>query len=407
MPIVSPSTSAGGNHPKPQNNGAKPFPFLNLRAQYAEIRQDVLDGVNRVLETQGFILGSEVKALEDAVAALVEVPFAIGCASGSDALLLSLMALGIGPGDEVVTTPFTFVATVGAIVRLGARPVFVDIDPATFNMDPTLVETAMTDRTRAIIPIHLFGLSANLDPIMEIADRHHVPVVEDAAQALGARYKDRPAGSIGATGCLSFFPSKNLGGAGDGGMITTSDPALAERLRILRVHGGKRKYHYDVVGINSRLDALQAAILRAKLPHLDHWTRARRDNAERYCQLLGEAQLTDAIQLPTCPQNCFHVYNQFTIRVTNRDGLREFLLQRGVPTEIYYPVPLHLQPAFGFLGYKGGQFLESESASREVLSLPIDPSLASEQQVAVVNAITEFYSDAESANERRFSECLA
>jgi dTDP-4-amino-4,6-dideoxygalactose transaminase len=319
------------------------------------------------------------------------VPFAIGCASGSDALLLSLMALGIAPGDEVITTPFTFVATVGAVVRLGARPVFVDIHPATFNLNPSLLEAALSDRTRAIIPIHLFGLSADLDPIVEIASRHDLAVVEDAAQALGARYKGRPVGGIGATGCLSFFPSKNLGGAGDGGMITTRDPALAERLRILRVHGGKRKYHYDVVGINSRLDSLQAAILRAKLPHLDRWTQARRDNAERYRQLFAEPQLLDVVQLPGYPSNCFHVYNQFTIRVKERNRLREFLHARGVPTEIYYPVPLHLQPAFECLGYKEGQFPESEAASREVLSLPIDPSLDREHQAAVVDAIAEFY----------------
>ena len=391
MPVVSPPVAVGGAHPKSEDNGVKPFQFLNLRAQYFEIQDEVLETVNRVLQAQGFILGPEVKALEQAIAAMVEVPFAIGCGSGSDALLLSLMALNIGPGDEVITTPFTFVASVGAVVRLGARPVFLDIDPETFNMNPSLVEAALSNRTRAIIPIHLFGLSADLDPIMEIANRHNVPVVEDAAQALGARYGDRPIGGIGATGCLSFFPSKNLGGAGDGGMITTRDPALAERLRILRVHGGKRKYHYDLIGINSRLDSLQAAILRAKLPYLDRWTQARRENAECYRELFSEAQLLDVVKLPACPSNCYHVYNQFTIRVTERDQLQESLRERGIPTEIYYPVPLHLQAAFGFLGYREGQFPESEAASLQVLSLPVDPSLSLEQQVAVVNSISEFY----------------
>lgn len=391
MSVVSPLAAGQEARRGIEGKVAKPFPFLNLKAQYAEIQGEVLEAVNGVLQSQGFILGQEVKALEDEIAALVGVPFAIGCASGSDALLLSLMTLGIGPGDEVITTPFTFVATVGAVVRLGARPVFVDIDPATFNMNPNLVEAALSDRTRAIIPIHLFGLSADLGPIVEIADSHKLAVVEDAAQALGARYGDRPVGGIGATGCLSFFPSKNLGGAGDGGMITTRDPAIAERLHMLRVHGGKRKYHYDLVGINSRLDALQAAILRAKLPHLDRWTQARRENAERYRQLFVEAQLLDVVQLPSCPPECLHVYNQFTIRVKQREGLREFLHERGIPTEIYYPVPLHLQPAFDFLGYKDGQFPESEAASREVLSLPIDPSLSAQHQAAVVNAIAEFY----------------
>jgi dTDP-4-amino-4,6-dideoxygalactose transaminase len=390
--ITAPVGTAAPQPQEPSSIPAKPFPFLNLKAQHAEIQAEVLAAIDRVLQTQTFILGQEVKAFENEIAALVEVPFAIGCASGSDALLLSLMALGVGPSDEVVTTPFTFVATVGAVVRLGARPIFVDIDPTTFNLDPSLLESALGDRARAVIPIHLFGLPADLAPIMEISNRHNVPVIEDAAQALGARYENQPVGSFGASSCFSFFPSKNLGGAGDGGMITTNDPDLAERLRVLRVHGGKRKYHYDLVGINSRLDSLQAAILKAKLPHLDRWTQARRANAERYQRLFAATALLERVTLPTTPPNSFHVYNQFTIRAERRDELKEFLQHRGIPTEIYYPVPLHLQPAFAYLGYKRGDFPESEAASQEVLSLPIDPSLEGEHQFAVVNAIAEFYS---------------
>ena len=391
MPATSapPVTAVQGRAPSETRSNR--FPFLNLKAQYTEIRGSVHAAVDRVLQSQVFILGQEVKAFEAEIAAWVQAPFAIGCASGSDALLLSLMALGVGPGDEVITTPFTFVATVGAIVRLGARPVFVDIDPRTFNMSPDLIESAITSQTRAIIPIHLFGLAADLNPIMELAATHKLAVVEDAAQALGARYEGRPIGAAGATSCFSFFPSKNLGGAGDGGMITTCDSALADRLRVLRVHGAERKYHYDLVGINSRLDSLQAAILRAKLPHLDRWTQRRRENAERYCRLFADAQLLDVVTLPACPSNCFHVYNQFTIRVRERDRLREFLRECGIPTEIYYPVPLHLQPAFRFLGHHEGEFLESEAASKEVISLPLDPSLAGEHQAAVVNAIAKFY----------------
>jgi dTDP-4-amino-4,6-dideoxygalactose transaminase len=389
--ITGPLATAVPRPQAPSTSHAKPFPFLNLKAQHAEIQAEVLAAIDRVLQTQTFILGQEVKAFEGEIAALVEVPFAIGCASGSDALLLSLMALGVGPGDEVVTTPFTFVATVGAVVRLGARPIFVDIDPSTFNLNPSLLESALSDRTRAIIPIHLFGLAADLGPITEIANRRNVPVVEDAAQALGARYENQPVGSFGATGCFSFFPSKNLGGAGDGGMITTYDSELAERLRVLRVHGGKRKYHYDLIGINSRLDSLQAAILRAKLPHLDRWTQARRAHAGRYHRLFAAAGLLERVTLPATPLNSFHVYNQFTIRAERRDELREFLQHRAIPTEIYYPVPLHLQPAFAYLGHRQGDFSESEAASREVLSLPIDPSLEEEHQFAVVDAISEFY----------------
>lgn len=386
--VVSPAT--GATQAKVEVS-RKPFPFLNLKAQYAEIEQPIRTALDRVLNSQIFILGEEVKAFESEIAALIETPHAIGCASGSDALLLSLMALEIGPGHEVITTPFTFVATVGAIVRLGARPVFVDIDAETFNIDPNQIEAAISTRTRAIIPVHLFGLAAEMDRVMEVATARSIPVVEDAAQAIGASLRSRPVGNFGMTGCFSFFPSKNLGGAGDGGLITTANAALAERLRLLRAHGAKNKYHYDLVGINSRLDSLQAAILRAKLPHLNRWSESRRTNAERYRTLFADAGLCDVITLPTFSAEFVHVYNQFTIRSQERDRLREFLQQRGIPSEIYYPVPLHLQRAFEFLGYRQGQFPRSESASREVLSLPIDPSLPPQQQAAVVDTIAEFY----------------
>lgn len=385
MPVVSPATQAGTGASR------KPFPFLNLKAQYTEIEAPVRAALDRVLNSQVFILGEEVKAFETEIAALIETPCAIGCASGSDALLLSLMALEVGPGDEVITTPFTFVATVGAIVRLGARPIFVDIDPTTFNIDADQIESAISARTRAIIPVHLFGLAANMDRVMEVATARNVAVVEDAAQAVGARFRGRPVGSFGATGCFSFFPSKNLGGAGDGGLITTANATLAERLRLLRAHGAKNKYHYDMVGINSRLDSLQAAILRAKLPYLNRWSESRRINAERYRTLFAEAGLLDVITAPVSRPDSVHVYNQFTIRSRERDRLKDFLHERGIPSEIYYPVPLHLQRAFEFLGYKQGQFPECESASREVLSLPIDPSLHPQQQADVVRAMAEFY----------------
>lgn len=370
------------------------FPFLNLQAQFAEIREEVMDAIRRVMDSQRFILGEEVRAFEEEVATLVGTRAAIGCASGSDALLLALMALGVGAGDEVVTTPFTFVATAGAIERLGARPVFVDIRPDTFNIDPSGIEAAITPRTRAVIPVHLFGLMADLDPILKVTGAHGLAVIEDAAQAIGASYRGAPAGSLGSAGCFSFFPSKNLGGAGDGGLITTNDLALADRLRLIRVHGARDKYHYEVAGINSRLDALQAAILRVKLRHLEKWTEARRRNADRYRRLFNEAGLAQRLMLPVSPGDCFHVYNQFTLRSPERDRLRAFLADRGIPTEIYYPAPLHLQRAFTDLGYGPGAFPVAEAASSEVLSLPIYPELNGERQAAVVEAIADFYSSA-------------
>ena len=366
-----------------------PFAFLDLKAQFATIREEIVEAVTHTLESQRFILGPEVDALEKEIAELTGCKYAIGCASGTDALILALLALDIGRSDEVITTPFTFVDTAGAIARLGATPVFVDIDLQTFNIDPSKIEKAITSRTKAIMPVHLFGLCAAMDEINAIAARHGIPVVEDAAQAIGSQYKGRPAGSLGAMGCFSFFPSKNLGGAGDGGMVTTNDPILATVIKLLHVHGSHERYVYELVGMNSRLDALQAAILRVKLRHLPAWNVARRRNSERYRQLFQEFQLQDRVVLPVEPQHRTHVYNQFTIRVPGRDTLREKLPARGIPTEIYYPIPLHLQRAFHYLGHKTGDFPLSERASEEVVSLPIYPELTEEQQRAVVAGIAE------------------
>jgi dTDP-4-amino-4,6-dideoxygalactose transaminase len=367
------------------------IPFLDLKAQFAEIRDELVDAVTGVLESQHFILGPEVEALEREVAEYVGAEFAIGCGSGSDALLLAQMAIGIEPDDEVITSPFTFGATAGSIARLKARPVFVDIQPDTFNIDERQIEAAITPRTRAIMPVHLFGLPANMDAILEITRKHNLAVIEDAAQAIGARWKEKGIGSLGTFGCFSFFPSKNLGGAGDGGMITTNDPQLAQRLRVLRVHGARKKYQYELLGINSRIDALQAAILRVKLRYLNDWTQRRRRNAERYCQLFAEYDLTQQLALPCSQENSFHVYNQYSIRALRRDELQVYLRDHGVQTEIYYPSPLHVEPAFAYLGCRTGDFPNAEATCHEVLSLPIYPELTLEQQRAVVVTISRFY----------------
>lgn len=367
------------------------FPFLDLKAEYATIKEQTLAAVQSVLESQQFIMGPEVEKLEAEVARFVGCTFAIGCASGSDALLLSLIAVGVDSGAEVITTPFTFVATAGSIARLGAKPVFVDIDPKTYNFDCRQLEGAFTRNTKAIIPVHLFGLPAEMGAVMEIARAHRAAVIEDAAQAIGSRYHDKYVGNIGACGCFSFFPSKNLGGAGDGGLITTNDPEFADQLAVLRNHGSRERYHYELLGMNSRLDALQAAILRVKFSHLDRWTGARRQNAARYRQLFKEAGLGERIGLPIEPPGLVHVYHQFVIRTTRRDELRDHLRNSGIPSEIYYPVPLHLQPAFAYLGYGSGSFPQAEAASREVLALPIFPTMTEAQQKSVVDAIAEFF----------------
>ncbi len=377
--------------PRPPDPPKLLFPFLDLKAEYATMKEEIGTAVEKVLESQQFIMGPEVRQLEAEIAAFIGSRFALGCASGSDALLLALMALGVDSGDEVITPPFTFVATAGSISRLKARPVFVDIDRETYNLDPARLEAAITSRTRAIMPVHLFGLAAEMEKINEIARVHHLPVIEDAAQAIGARYHDQYVGNLSACGCFSFFPSKNLGGAGDGGMITTSDPELADRISVLRDHGSRQKYHYDLLGINSRLDSLQAAILLVKFRHLEAMAQARRRNAERYRQLFRQAGLEELIVLPVQPEGLHHVYNQFVIRTPQRDQLREHLRNCGIPTEIYYPFPLHLQPAFAGLGYRPGAFPESEEASRQVLALPVFPQMTEEQQKIVVDRTAAFF----------------
>jgi dTDP-4-amino-4,6-dideoxygalactose transaminase len=367
-------------------------PLLDLHAQYESMRDEMRAAIDRVMESQQFILGSEVGELEQEIAGYSHARHAIGCANGSDALLLALMALGIGEGDEVITTPYSFFATASSIARVGARPVFVDIDSHTYNIDPARIEDAMTERTRAIMPVHLFGQCAEMNAICEIAGRRGVHVIEDAAQAIGADDGDRRAGNMGAIGCFSFYPSKNLGGAGDGGMMTTNDDALAEKLRILRAHGGERRYYHRVIGINSRLDALQAAILRVKLPRLDGWSNARAEKAARYKELFTDAGLTEHIELPFVRSNVRHIYHQFVIRTKARDSLVEHLKKHGVGTDIYYPVPLHMQECFSYLENSEGDFPQSERAARETLALPIFPELTEEQQKYVVDVIERFFS---------------
>jgi dTDP-4-amino-4,6-dideoxygalactose transaminase len=369
-----------------------PFDFLDLKAQFETIRAEIIAAVTNVLESQHFILGEEVRSFEEEVGAALGTKHSVSCASGTDSLILAMLAAGIGPGDEVITTPFSFIATAGSIARVGARPVFVDIDRESFNIDTAQIEAAITPRTRAILPVHLFGLPGDLDPIMQVAERQKLVVIEDAAQAIGARYKGHSIGTVGTFGCFSFFPSKNLGGAGDGGLITTQDADLAERLRLLRVHGSKKKYHHDILGTNSRLDALQAAILRVKLRYLEGWTRGREARANYYRSLFAAHNLGALVQLPCVPPaGTRQVYNQFTVRCARRDELREFLKRAGIPTEVYYPLPLHLQPAFACLGYREGQFPQAEQASREALSLPVYPELKESQQERVVRKIAEFY----------------
>ena len=365
-------------------------PLLDLKAQYETIRDEVRAAVDRVFESQQFILGVEVENFERDAAAYCGTRHAIGCASGSDALLLALMALGVQPGDEVVTTALSFFATGGMIARLGARPVYIDIRRADFNLDPELIEQAITPRTRAILPVHLFGQCAEMDAILDVARRHQIPVIEDAAQAIGADYHGRRAGTMGLVGCFSFFPSKNLGGAGDGGLLTTDDDTLADRLRLLRVHGMQPKYYHRLVGINSRLDSIQAAVLSVKLKHLDGWTEARQRNAARYERLFAEAGLQEVVA-PVANAHCRHIYHQYTIRCARRDELMANLREAGIGTEVYYPLPLHLQECFAYLGHHSGDLPVSEDAAHESLSLPVYPELTEEMQRYVVEQITRFY----------------
>ncbi len=376
----------------------QPIPLLDLKAQYAPIREEIRTAFDRVADAQYFIGGPEVEGLEKEIAEYSQCQFAIGVTSGTDALLAALMVIGIQPGDEVITTPYTFFATGGSIHRLGAAPVFVDIDAAaagataatTYNIDASQIEAAIGPKTRAIMPVHLYGQMADMDPIMEIAQRHNLFVIEDAAQAIGAEYKGKRAGSIGHFGCFSFFPSKNLGGFGDGGMITTNDPELAHQARLLRNHGMEPKYYHKLVGGNFRLDALQAAVLRVKLKYLDGWTAGRQRNAARYRALFTEAGITDVV-LPTEEAERRHIYNQFVIRTTRRAAVMAMLKERKIGHEIYYPVPLHLQECFAYLGHKPGDFPISEAAAEQTLALPIYPELTEEMQAAIVDAVVEAY----------------
>lgn len=375
-------------------------PLLDLQAQYLPLREEISAAVQAVLDSQRFILGPEVEALEAELARYCGASYALGMSSGTDALLCALMAENIGPGDEVVTSDFSFFASAGEIARVGAKPVLVDIDPDTFNVDPARLADAITDRTRALIPVHLFGQMAEMAPIMELAERKRLLVIEDAAQAVGAEYHGQRACSIGHHGCLSFFPSKNLGGAGDGGMTVCNDPARAERLRVMRGHGSPTKYFHQVVGGNFRLDAIQAAVLRVKLEHLDTWTERRQRNAARYRALFAQSgrvvpRASDLrkhgeIVLPFEAPGRRHIYNQFVIRVQRRDALRAHLTARGIGHEIYYPLPFHMQECFAYLGYKPGDFPESERAAREVLALPIYPELTEAQIAEVAGAVLEF-----------------
>lgn len=372
------------------------IPLLDLKAQYASLRTEILSAVSEVLESQVCILGPKVLELEEKVAALSKCRFGIGVSSGTDALLAALMGLDIGAGDEVITTPFTFFATAGCISRLGARPVFVDIDPCTYNIDPNRIEAAITPRTKAIMPVHLYGQMCDMDPILAIAAKHDLPVIEDAAQAITATYKGRPAGSLGTAGCFSFFPSKNLGAAGDGGMIVTNDEKLYRRLSMLRGHGAKPKYYHKYVGGNFRLDPLQAAILLVKLPHLNGWTAARQRNAAYYNARFQGTPIT----APFLHPDCGSIYNQYVIRVPERDQVAAHLKEIGIATEIYYPLPMHLQECFANLGYRAGEFPEAERAARDVLALPCYPELTAKMLSYVADGVLEScerYADAKTA----------
>lgn len=362
-------------------------PLLDLTAQYGPLRDDILSAITRVCDSQRFIGGPEVEALEREMAAYLGVADAVALSSGTDALLAALMALGIGPGDEVITPTFSFFATAGAVSRLGATPVFVDIDAATYNVDPDAVRQALTPKTRAIIPVHLYGQCADMDALMATADAADIPVIEDAAQAVGARYKDRFAGGMGRCACFSFFPSKNLGAFGDAGLLTTNDRALGHEVRLLRNHGAEPKYVHKRIGGNFRLDAIQAAVLRVKLPHLPRWSAMRCANADRYDRLFDEAGLGDAIERPARRSDRTHIFNQYVIRVPRRDDVRAALERAGVSTEVYYPVPFHLQECFAPLGYRRGDFPQAEAAADRVLALPIYPELTDAQQRQVVSAL--------------------
>jgi dTDP-4-amino-4,6-dideoxygalactose transaminase len=373
----------------------RPVPFIDLVPQFNSMSAEIMATVERVFTEQKFILGDEVSGLEQEIATYCDARHAIGCNSGTDALMIALQALGIGPGDEVITTPFSFFATASSICRVGATPVFVDIDPETFNLDPQAVEEAITPRTRAIMPVHLFGQCCDMDSLWRIAQKYELEIVEDAAQAIGAEYQGRRTGVLGAVGCFSFFPTKNLGGAGDGGMMTTDDPELAQKLKCLRVHGDVGQYEHIEVGMNSRLDSLQAAVLRVKLKQLEVWTVSRQRNAGQYGEMFRQNDVLDMISLPKIGPNRRHVFNQYCIRVRQgqRDQLMSHLKSRKIGCAVYYPKPLHLQKCFKYLGYRVGQFPEAEAASRDILALPSYPELPARDQSRIVSAVTEICQD--------------
>lgn len=362
-------------------------PFLDLRAQYGPLRSEILEAIARVCDSQQFILGPEVAAFEREISSYLGVAETIAVSSGTDAILAVLMALGVGHGDEVITSTYSFFATAGCVARVGATPVLVDIEPATFNIDPSAIESAITPRTRAILPVHLFGLCADMDPILTIGAAAGIPIIEDTCQSIGARYKTRLAGTMGAAGCFSFFPTKNLGAFGDGGLITTSDPHLASELRLLRNHGAEKRYFHTRVGGNFRLDALQAAVLRVKLPHLADWTANRRRNADRYARLFSEAGVTADVTLPMEPPGYTHIFNQYVVRVANRDIVRRRLADDGIGSEVYYPVSFHRQECFASLGYAADAFPFANAAAARSLALPIYAELTGDQQAAVVHAV--------------------
>ncbi len=382
-------------------------PLLDLKAQYRTIKEEVDAAVIDVLESQYFIMGPKVQALEGEIAAYTNTPHAVGVSSGTDALLISLMAEGIGPEDEVITTPYSFFATAGCITRVCAKPVFVDIDPVDFNIDPANIQAAVTGKTKAVIPIHLYGQMADMDGVMEAAKGHNLSVIEDGAQAIGCEYKGRRAGSIGDYGCFSFFPSKNLGGAGDGGIVTVSDEKRHETLSIMRVHGGRPKYYHRMIGGNFRLDAIQAAILSVKLKKLDAWTDARQKNADLYRGMLRDSGIVveaseldpktldmkgrSGVSLPKSFDDRRHIYNQFVLRTDRRDEMRAFLKERGIGNEVYYPVPFHKQDCFQYLGYQPGDFPVSEIAAEQTIAVPIYPELTEAQIKEVVEAIVAFH----------------
>ncbi len=367
-------------------------PLLDLKEQNALLRPEIEAALGRVLDTNGFILGGEVAELECELAGYCGTKYAIGCASGSDAILLALMALDVEPGDEVITTPYSFFATVSAITRLGAVPVFVDIDPITYNLDVSQVEAKITSKTKAIEAVHLYGQCAEMDALRSISEKYGISLVEDAAQAIGAEENGIRAGAMSDVGCFSFYPSKNLGGMGDGGFVTTNDDGIAKKLLALRVHGSEVRYYHKYVGINSRLDGFQGAVLRVKMPHLDTWTDQRRTNAENYRSLFTDLGLTEQIGIPIERENAKHIYNQYVVRAPGRrDDLKAFLTDKSIGTDIYYPVPLHLQECFAYLGYTPGDMPESEKAALETLALPIFPELRLEQQEYIAAAIAEFF----------------